>query len=289
MRLEKKTMPVRYDNGTAGQIEINVPVREKNKCYIVGCAGSKELVPWDDPDAEYWGVNNLYGVPLKGAHFDRWFEIHNIWYDKNLNCLLRRGNKDFRGQSVADYLKGLAALNIPVYMQKYWVDAVPNSVPYPLQEVIQFFKDKGLTSDMAKYLTNTISIETALAIREGFKEIQIWGVDMAVGTEYEHQRPSCEFWLGIAQGMGIKIYIPDEADLLKTRFIYGFEETKQMAFNHKTDDMVKNMSRKLGELQNRIAADKSAADQYAGAIHAVKEVKKIWSNLDDTLTGLRSS
>lgn len=285
MKLEKRTIDVVYDDGRKGTLDINVPIREKNKCIIVGCAGSKNIVPWDDPDAEYWGVNNLYGVQLKGSHYDRWFEIHNIWYDNNLKCLLRRGGKDFRGQLIADYLKGLADLKIPVYMQKFWMEAVPNSVPYPLADVIKFFSDKGLSHDMTRYLTNTISIEIALAIVEGFKEIQVWGVDMAVGTEYEHQRPSCEFWLGIAQGMGIKIYIPDEADLLKTRFIYGFEENKQKAFENKTNAMINDMNKKLMELQNRSSQDKAAMDQYIGAIHAVKEVKKIWSNLDDKIAG----
>lgn len=283
MRLEAKPVMVKYDDGKEGTVDIHFPVREKSKCYIIGCAGSKDIVPWDDPDAEYWGVNNLYGVTLKGAHFDRWFEIHNIWFDPAKRCLVRRGSKDFRGQLVPDYMKGLTALGIPVYMQKFWPDMVPNSVPYPLQELIAFFKEKGLSHDISRYLTNTISIEIALAIMEGFSEIQVWGVDMAVGTEYQHQRPSCEFWLGIAAGMGIKIYIPDEADLLKSRFIYGFEEPMQTAFNAKVNKMIGDMQGKLGQLQSKIDADKTAANQYIGAIHGAKEIAKIWTNLADDL------
>ena len=48
----------------------------------------------------------------------------------------------------------------------------------------------------------------ALAIYEDFDIIHVYGVDMAVCGEYEQQRPSCEFFCGIAKGKGIELYIP---------------------------------------------------------------------------------
>jgi hypothetical protein len=135
MRLEGKQVVVKLPDNTEVTYEMKIPVRELDRVYIVGCAGTKDTVPYDDKEAEFWGVNNLYGVQLPGAKFTRWFEIHNIWFDSNIKKLLRRGDNDFRGQKVEEYMKGLADLKIPVYMQQFWPDLVPNSVPYPMAEL----------------------------------------------------------------------------------------------------------------------------------------------------------
>jgi hypothetical protein len=287
MRLEAHQVTVNMPDGTERTVEVKVPVREKDKVYIVGCAGTKDSVPYDDKDAEFWGVNNLYGVPLPGAQFTRWFEIHNIWFSQRQNKLVRRELEDFRGQKIEDYLKGLASLNIPVYMQTHWVDIVPLSVQYPLQDVLNFFmlpnERKPWTMDetQARYLTNTISLEIALAIYEGFKEIQVWGVDMQAGTEYEHQKPSCEFWAGVALGMGIKFSIPDEAHLLKTKFIYGFEEPLQNKWTKMMKKTQADLEHKMMHTQQQVEQLRMTLEQYRGAIHMGQEVNRMWTNLND--------
>jgi hypothetical protein len=108
MKFEARAVPVTFEDGKTGEMTLKFPVREKDRVYIVGCAGTKDSVPWDDKDAEFWGVNNLYGVELKGQHYDRWFEIHNIWQDPTRGKMIRRGAEDFRGQPITDYLAGLA-------------------------------------------------------------------------------------------------------------------------------------------------------------------------------------
>lgn len=62
-----------------------------------------------------------------------------------------------------------------------------------------------------------------------YGEIHVYGVDMAQedktlgGGEYSWQRPSCEYMIGFLRGMGIKVYVPRESDLLLTPFLYGYE------------------------------------------------------------------
>lgn len=282
MRLEPKQIEMAFEDGHKEAVTVSVPVRTKDRVYIVGCAGSKDLVPWDDKEAEFWGVNNLYGVPLEGAHYDRWFEIHNIWQSKVSGALIRRGEKIFRGQPVNEYLQGLSMLKCPVYMQKFWPQLVPNSVQYPIEEVVKYFaNDKGFGLDVARYMTNTITYEIVLAIYEGFKEIFVYGVDMAVGTEYENQRPSCEFWLGVASGMGIKTFIPPEADLLKCRFMYGFEEEQENLFRKNMTKRRKDLAAKQSAIAQRMEQDRVAFHQHTGAISAMAEIEKIWSNCSD--------
>ena len=168
MEHEIKKVPVTFEDGKPGEMELHFPIKTKDKVYIVGCAGSKDIVPWDDPDAEYWGVNNLYGVKLPGAHFDRWFEIHNIWHDNRSGKILRRGKNDFRGQLVHDYLTGLGKIGCSVYMQKHWSNLVPLSIPYPLNDIIHFFANHPTVKidlPQCRYLTNTITYEIVLAIK----------------------------------------------------------------------------------------------------------------------------
>ena len=284
MRLEGHQVTVNVD-GVEKTYEMKVPVRETDRVYIVGCANTKDIVPYDDKDAEFWGVNNLWGVPLP-AKWTRWFEIHHIWYDQIKRKLVRRELTDFRGQPVDQYMNGLASLPCPVYMQQFWPEMIPNSVVFPLPQMVKFFaEEKQLGLQFARYLTNTISIEIALAIFEGFKEIFVYGVDMAVGTEWQNQRPSCEFWLGLAKGMGINIYIPAEADLLKTRFIYGFEEPLQNEFAKKLKKIKVDMVQKANAAQHQANESNNALNQYQGAIHVMNEIDKVWSNFSDKLIG----
>jgi len=243
------------------------------KVAIVGCSQSKMLAPFGDEEFEIWGVNNLYPHIPRAT---RWFEIHNI--EKKGDDYYRREDIKFRGQVVKTYLEKMGRWcqerNCPVYMQQVW-DIVPTSVQYPLGDILNVF---------GGYFTNTVSYMLALAIYEQFEEIHVYGVDMAVDTEYHHQRPSCEYFLGVAVGRGIKVYIPAEADLLKTRFLYGFEEAKKTAWEKKQDIIHQTMEEKRQKKLQEIAFHEQAiklanneVQQYLGAAHALKETRKIWS------------
>jgi hypothetical protein len=105
----------------------------------------------------------------------------------------------------------LAMLGCPVYMIRP-DERIPNSRAYPLTEVI---------ADIGRpYLTSSVAYAIALAIHERAEEIGLWGVDMAVGTEYQTQRPGCEWLIGLAMGRGIRITLPDGCNLLSGE-LYG--------------------------------------------------------------------
>lgn len=248
-------------------------VEKRSKVAIVGCADSKIMTPFNEPnDWEFWGVNNLH-LTLPAAPWSRWFELHII--SKNqMGKYFRRGKPDFRGQSVEQYLESLNNLKIPVYMQQQW-PIIPNAAIYPAKEIFSKF---------GNYFTNTISYMIALAIMEGFKTIGIWGVDMAVSSvvrsqdEYSHQRPSCEYFIGLARGLGIEVIIPDQCDLLKTRFLYCYQEPQETAFNAKIKSMVQSMQQRQKEADNRMREQEIKVHQYTGAISYANEILKIWGN-----------
>lgn len=88
---------------------------------------------------------------------------------------------------------------------------------YPLQDVIaQFGTD---------YFTSTVDYALAMALYEGFTEIDLYGVNMANHTEYAYQKPGCEFWCGMAKGMGVKVNVHGKlSTLMRTKDgkIYGY-------------------------------------------------------------------
>ena len=247
---------------------------KKSKLCIVGCAEHKDQTPFHlHEEFEYWGVNNLYHT-MKGP-WSRWFELHHIYQENGI--WMRRGKKEFRKQPIELYLKELGELKIPVYMQAP-NPLVPNAVQYPLMDVLKLFGD---------YLTNTISYMMALALMEQFEEVHIYGVDMAVQSEYFYQRPSCEYFLGIMAGRGVRIVIPKDSDLLKNRFLYGYHEVEEERFNVKLKKMWNAMEQRKAKAMQNLQMAQKQVDQYIGAQSANREIAKIWGDSDIHMWGVK--
>ena len=238
----------------------------REKVAIIGCATCKDLAPFKEADKwEFWGVNNLFlTYPPEKVKWGKWFEIHPI--KKQGGQWMRRWGSQFRGQDMNKYIEDLNKLPCPVIMAQKW-DEIPNSEPYPLAEIL---------SKYGNYFTNSISYQIALAIHLGAKEIGIWGVDMAVHTEYHHQRPSCEYYLGLARGLGIKVTIPDESDLLKTKFLYAFQEKEKDAWKKKLGNILGSLEAQINKAQNNLNIHNVKLNQAIGAKQAILESEKIW-------------
>jgi hypothetical protein len=101
--------------------------------------------------------------------------------------------------------------------------AYHNNIPYidrnnyPLKDVIEHFG--------TDYFSNTVDYALALAIWEGYQEIDIYGVNMETDTEYAYQKPGVEFWVGVALGRGIKVNVHGQySTIMKTKdgLLYGY-------------------------------------------------------------------
>ena len=240
-------------------------VKKKKKLAIVGFAGTRDDAPYNDPEFEIWTVNNLYRfVPRQ----DVIFELHTR---EQIDAEM------VHGVDGKTYVEELRAMKIPVYMQEAYPD-IPSAVRYPIEEMVSAFGIPRKNPNVKDaYFTNSISYMLALGIYQGFEEIHVYGVDMAVGTEYNEQRPSCEYYVGIAVGRGIKVYLPTESDLLKTRFMYGYEEAKLHAWELKVADTLKLMHSRHNDALNSVRMQQSVSDKYEGAITAVRELQKVLS------------
>jgi len=178
--------------------------------------------------------------------WDRWFELHPLDYVESL-C--------------PGYCAWMNKQNKPVYLTAKDV-RVKLGQEFPLDDIC---KHLGPFS----YFTNSASFMVAMAIHWDVKEIGVYGLDMATRAEYGWQRPSVEYWLGMAAGRGIKIHIPQETDLLKCGRLYGFDQT----------DMTAKVAARKIELENRLTNAKAEAEQfnnlYMMAAGACKEIETI--------------
>ena len=203
-------------------------VTKREKVAIIGFAPSWKEGPFDSSpdDTEIWCLNEMYKVApeIKNFRAERWFEIHDP-YSKS------KSTKEHHG-----FLK---SCSVPLYMQKHY-EEFPSSIAFPKDEIMKFFDEKGYKG--SKYFTNSISWFIALAIMEGFKTVSVYGIDMATDSEYGWQRPSCEYWIGLAEGMGIEVIVPPSSDLLKCTQLYAFEN------NNRNRTWIKTQ---VGELKKR--------------------------------------
>ena len=182
--------------------------REGKKVALIGFAESWKEAPFNDPTVEIWGLNELWKyVP----RWDRWFELHDA---ETLGVTKR----DLSEGEVKRHLDWLAAQPAwkPIYMQPAFCDGrFPGAVPLPLDDLIDRF---------GRYFTSTIGYMVAMAIRDGYDWIGLYGIDLASDVEYRHQRANAEYLVGIARGMGKTVVISPSSAICKGGHLYGFEK-----------------------------------------------------------------
>jgi hypothetical protein len=184
----------------------------KKTVAIVGFAPeSCSLAPYKD-DVELWGMNEAHAYAwMKRA--TRWFQIHDSFGQP----VAKRGIKTHH-----KWLKD-NAWSIPIYMIREDPE-IKKSVAYPLDEVCEkVFGKIRRGDDKIKYFCSSFDYQMGVAILEDFERIEVYGINMASNNEYKKQKPSAEFWLGIALGRGAEVYLPPNCQLMKSD-IYGGRE-----------------------------------------------------------------
>jgi len=220
-------------------IEKNRKERKNDKLVILGTANTMKDAPFHDESYDIWTVSSAITHGKQTVkRVTRIFELHCDRRWKNFQSRIPLMNE--RG--------------VPVYMQKHNPE-VPNSIPYPIGTILNKYRD---------YMTNSISWIIALAIEEGYKEISFYGVHMVTTSEYADEMPSCEYFLGLAEGMGIKVYIPPAADMLKATKLYGYEEYSPGEERLKYRQ--KDLQNEKAQLEQQKAQIDAVIQQYTGAI-----------------------
>jgi hypothetical protein len=226
------------------------------KVALVGTApSSRMLAPYNDPTWKIWACSpgNMGVLP----RYDAWFEIHG--------SLLWPENKHY-GEP---YIKFLSELKVPVYMQdkRY----CQNATPLPMEELVQEFGPY--------YFTSSFSWMLAMAMREGAKEIMLFGIDMASRDEYILQRPGAYHFFNEARKRGIKISAPYESDIMQPPGLYGFSEVTPFG---------RKLIARTQELKDRLTAMRQQRDGLShsityleGALEDIDYVTAIWGGVQN--------
>ena len=174
-------------------------------------------VPWGDETIEKWAINesNVMFPEEKMEHITRWFQLHPPWDYK------RKTNRS--DPEHGNWLR--RKHHFPIYMKKVY-KSIPTSIKYPIDEIMERFN--------RRYFTCTFAYQIALALYEGFREIQIFGLEMLSPTEIiEDQRGCVEYWLGRAEGMGVTVTLPPTCRLLGQHLkLYALEKRREIHRHH---------------------------------------------------------
>ena len=250
------------------------PERIADRVTIVGFAdGHRELATNRngavEDGMEFWGLNRLHAV-LPDRHWTRWFELHD------LRAYYGEGDR-IKDHEHIEWLKGSG---VPVYVRPEdmmvaleW--GITNAVPFPKRAVLDHFPP---------YFTNSVSWLLALGVGMEFTEMRIFGVDMAqdqiLQKEYREQRPSCEYFLGVASASGIEVILPPASDLLRATHLYGFERDE---IRSKLDERLKELAQRKERLKGELAQLDGHRTQLIGGINqldgAMQEQQYLQTNL----------
>lgn len=267
----------------------------RRKIAILGYTDHRAQAPFPDNDWELWGLNDLYYELPENIEAERWrwFQLHP-WNEiaEWKKVPVTADPMNFSGGPAhprdPNHVPWLAqtAKVLPLYMMEPRAE-VPDARIYPKAEAFKYFSLDGV--DPMMYFTNSISWMIALAIMElcpgGIgtlaetgSEIGIYGVDMMMGggdgSEYGYQRPSCEFFIGIARGMGITIRIPKVSDLLHSAFTYG--DGKASDLRKKIDEMWNMYGGRLDQLKGQQSQIVAATNNLSGARDTLEWLRRSW-------------
>lgn len=233
------------------QIEAPAVEAQPLKVALVGTApSSRMLAPFGDPSWKIWvcSPGNMNVIP----RVDLWFEIHgNLLWPEHRSY----------GEP---YIKWLNEQKFPVMMQD--ASLVPRATPFPVDDIVKEFGADFFTSSFAWMMAYAMTLRAS--------EIALYGIDMASRDEYILQRPGFFFFRYIAQQRGIKVWAPNESDIMQSPGLYGFSEVtpfgrKILAREAEIKARVNEMKQQRDHLNHNIA-------YLEGATEDLDYVKSIW-------------
>lgn len=181
----------------------------RNTVAIIGShPATRSLFDFERKDCDVWIFNGAFNDATGWAkRADAVFQLH-----------LPRNWRSDHSRNGENHYGWLKSGDTPtIYMQDIY-DDVPRSVKYPLDEI----QTKLLGGfNRKKYFTSSVAFALALAIFQGYKRIELYGVEMETDTEYKHQRDCVAFWVGVAVGHGAEVYSP--VGIFSAERLYGYE------------------------------------------------------------------
>ena len=202
-----------------------MPTKQKRALVILGAGPTMEqgLEIARAKGCECWGCNYMTNPEITML-----FQMH--------------GDSFVKARFLPHYLEHPP--KVPLIMQHAWSE-LPTSVAFPMA---QHENDAGFhrmtitgrdgRRNAKPYHACTMGYMIALAMLSGeYDMIHIYGVDFYAELRHEstYERPSVEFYMGMALARGITLDIPENSRLLTTsdnhRQVYGLEYNPELGTN----------------------------------------------------------
>lgn len=168
--------------------------------------GTNCFAPFHNKDWEIWGLPwILY------PRVDRLFELHSEEFYKDIpDGWLKEQKWIDRSESHSPEAE--------VWCDPSRIPRFKNPVSYPIDEV--------KASVPKRYLENSLCYMLALARYEHLKgnlldEVGLWGVHMFSGPEALVSGPCIMYHVGLLEGMGITVTVPDGSPLFMSNYTQG--------------------------------------------------------------------
>jgi hypothetical protein len=176
----------------------------KNK--IVAIVGKNDLnwdlAPFDNLDVDIWGLG-FWAAMGKYPRLDAVFEVHRreVW-EKEITI------------PVDEYLAWLKEPHpFPIYTREKQ-DYIASCEVLPLNLISERYLRhlfRGV-SPIVRYYTTSIAYMLAMAIYLGYTRIEPYGIEMTA-ERYQYQRDSVFYWMGLANGNGVDVVVPENSDM----------------------------------------------------------------------------
>ncbi|PCJ18006.1 MAG: hypothetical protein COB02_11800 [Candidatus Cloacimonadota bacterium] len=232
-------------------MKIQDKIKLKKKVMILGSSyNTLKDAPLDNED---YTVIALSAFQTKRV--DLYFEMHDkkVW---------RKGTNDY-----------LYSCNKPVICQKQYGD-LPKSIEFPFVECFDAISLNYYTSSIAYILA-------FIFLYNEVEEVSLYGIDLTDDEEYQNQRPCAEYLLGLLQGKGIKIVIPDKSALLKSSFLYGYQQKQEQFLNLKYfEDRQRKLLQERKEVQAYIKQLEGSIKENEQHIANYKKIERGGSFLE---------
>lgn len=189
--------------------------KETGVCLVGFHPGYRDRVPWGDPAWELWGFNGLYRN-VSVSYFTRWFELHAPGRGERL-----RGWREPQDE--------LEAIAFKTVLYTVGGDSdVMGSARYPLAEVARLAPHGAYHAGSFDYMV-ALALYLNASGQTHFTELRVCGLSFIEPSgEPLSARPCLEYWLGIAEGRGLKVSV-ESGDLFRIFHLvrsdrqYGFD------------------------------------------------------------------
>jgi hypothetical protein len=235
----------------------------RDKVCILGFAPSWTEAPFSDDTFDIWCLNEMYDTlnSKEGTRASLWFEVHS---------------PESTSKSSEKHQAFLTGCPLPIVMQKYF-EKYPTSVPYPREAIKKMVQENWIVDENCDTYTNfsnQITWMIYMAVLMDYKEIHVYGVDMAHDSEYSWQRPSCEAALAFAAAKGIKVARPRTSELCHFPKDYGFDtDNAGRHYKKKRQKMLidkrNRLSQELENYQKAIKNTELSISQLDGALSEI--------------------